>query len=61
MKIKRDPESMPTFKKFIGWWIDKHYLQHPEERIVMMFDMTGTGLANVVSDLPVWIFRQIHF
>ena len=48
-KIKKDPEKAPTFKKFIGWWIDKHYLQHPDEKIVMMFDMTDAGLTNVVS------------
>ncbi len=50
--IKKDPEKMPMFKKFIGWWIDKHYLLHPDEKIVMMFDMTDAGLANVVSTSP---------
>ncbi len=49
--IKKDPTKALVVRKFIGWWIDKHYLQHPDEKIVMMFDMTDAGLSNVVSRL----------
>ncbi len=49
-KNKKDPERLPTLKRFVAWWIDKHYLKHPDEKIVMMFDMTDAGFANVVSN-----------
>ena len=50
-KNRKDPEKLPLVKKFVAWWIDKHWLKHPEEKIVAVFDMTDAGFGNVVRYL----------
>lgn len=51
-KNKKDPEKQQLMKQFIAWWIDKHYLSCPRDSMVVLFDMTDAGFANVVSILP---------
>lgn len=48
-KNKKDPSNIDSVKKFIAWWIDKTYKKTPENSIVVLFDMTGAGLSNMVS------------
>ena len=47
-KSKKDAEKAQMVKQFIAWWIDKHFLNHPEERLVVLFDMSEAGLSNMV-------------
>ena len=50
-KNKKDPERLTLVKKFIAWWIDKHYLKNPDQRIVVLFDMTDAGFSNIDIEL----------
>ena len=36
-------------KQFVAYLLEVHYRQDPDERIVVLFDMQGAGLPNVVS------------
>ena len=48
---KKDSERVHLNYQFIAWWLEKHQKKHPEEQIVVLFDMTDAGLSNVDIDL----------
>ena len=45
---KKDPDRLFQQKQFIAWWIDKHWQKSPDEPIVVLFDMQGAGISNMV-------------
>lgn len=46
----KTPEEFAVAKKFVIWHFEKHYREKAgDERVVIMYDMEGAGLANVVS------------
>ena len=47
-KCKKDPENQMLIKKFIAWNIEKENRKAPDKPIVVLFDMTGAGISNMV-------------
>ncbi|ELU15569.1 hypothetical protein CAPTEDRAFT_76081, partial [Capitella teleta] len=50
-KSKKDPDKLLTVKKYVAWWLDKHFLKHPGVKIVPLFDMTDAGIGNMDIEL----------
>lgn len=48
---RRDPAIVPIVKNFVAYLIDLEHRRDPGQQIVMLFDMTGAGLANFDTDL----------
>lgn len=64
--LKRGQEDNEAIKRFITYHFEQHIREHPGERIVLLFDMTGAGvshLVNLFSNLSFMItwFRIIHW
>ncbi|CAH1778157.1 unnamed protein product [Owenia fusiformis] len=49
--VKKDPQMLPTAKKFLAYWMDKHHRQTPDVQVVVLMDMTDAGLSNMDLDL----------
>lgn len=47
-KHKKDPNTLPLIKKFFGFCFETAYNERPEDELVMLFDMTNTGISNLV-------------
>lgn len=47
-KHKKDPNTLPLIKKFFGFCFETAYNESPEDELVMLFDMTNTGISNLV-------------
>ena len=47
-KNKKDSTNAMKSKQFIAWWIEKAFSRNSDQPIVVLFDMTGCGLTNVV-------------
>ena len=46
----KTPEEIEMAKKFMVWHFEKHYRERAGvERVVVLFDMEGAGVANVVG------------
>jgi hypothetical protein len=45
-KGKDDKEAV---KRFITYNFEQHHRQHPGQKIVILFDMSGAGISNLVS------------
>ena len=58
-KHKKDPEKIHQQKQFIAWWIDKHFQKSPDEPIVVLFDMQGAGISNMVGDWALFFISYI--
>lgn len=50
-KYKKDQFKLLAVQQLLAWYIDKEFLKHPTQRIVVLLDMTDTGLSNVDIDL----------
>jgi len=48
-KYKKDQFKLLAVQQLLAWYIDKEFLKHPTQRIVVLLDMTDTGLSNVVK------------
>ena len=59
-KVQKDAEKLPMVKKFVAWWIEKHCSKHPSERIVVLFDMTDAGFANMVGNSSSFVPLLLH-
>lgn len=46
--MKKDPKKADLVKKFVAYWIMKHYKLYPLSKVVCLMDMTDTGIANMV-------------
>ena len=46
---KKDPQILPMIKRFFAFHLETHYRQDPDEPIVLLFDLCGAGLSNLVS------------
>lgn len=51
---KGDSQYLHTVKRFFAWHIEKVFREKPGEPVVMLFDMYGAGLGNLVS----WLFVE---
>lgn len=47
-KHKKDPNTLPLIKKFFGFCFETAYNESPEDELVLLFDMTNTGISNLV-------------
>ncbi|KAK2182135.1 hypothetical protein NP493_365g01000 [Ridgeia piscesae] len=50
-RCKKDAEKHRLQKQYIAWIFEKHFLRHPDERVVVCFDMTGAGITNMDVEL----------
>ena len=46
---KKDPQILPIVKRFVAYHLETHYRQDPDDPIVVMFDLAGAGVSNIVS------------
>ncbi|KAL3880965.1 hypothetical protein ACJMK2_033166 [Sinanodonta woodiana] len=54
LKVKehrKDPQTQPIIKRFFAFHLETFYRHNPEEQLVIFFDMTDTGLANLDMEL----------
>ncbi|CAD5122150.1 DgyrCDS10598 [Dimorphilus gyrociliatus] len=47
--MKKDPKKTELVKKFVAYWIMKHYKLYPTRKVVCLMDMTNTGISNMVD------------
>ena len=45
----KDNKIIFISKQFIAYLLEEHYRDHGDDQIVVLFDMQGAGLSNVVS------------
>lgn len=50
-KHKKDPNTLPLIKKFFGFCFETAYNESPEDELVLLFDMTNTGISNLVISM----------
>lgn len=50
-RMKKDQKKTDLVKKFVAYWIMKHYKLYPLSKVVCLMDMTDTGIANMDLDL----------
>ncbi|XP_060557960.1 motile sperm domain-containing protein 2-like isoform X2 [Ruditapes philippinarum] len=43
----KDPQLLPTIKKWFAYHLEKQYLKDPESSIVLLFDLDGAGMAQI--------------
>ena len=63
-KHKRDHGYTEMVKKHFAWLLEKQFAKQPEQRIVVLIDMTGAGLSNVVGEfvlLIIFYFINVAF
>ncbi|XP_061164745.1 motile sperm domain-containing protein 2-like [Saccostrea echinata] len=48
---KKDPNMLPMIKKYFAYCFETTYNESPEDEIVMLFDMTNTGLSNLDMEM----------
>jgi hypothetical protein len=46
----KDPQLLPTIKKWFAYHLEKQYQKDPESSIVLLFDLDGAGMAQIVSE-----------
>ena len=46
---KKDANMLPMIKKFFAYCFETAYNERPEDELVMLFDMTNTGISNLVN------------
>ncbi|KAK3602325.1 hypothetical protein CHS0354_007119 [Potamilus streckersoni] len=54
LKVKehrKDPQTQPVIKRFFAFHLETFYRHNPEEKLVILFDMTETGLSNLDMEL----------
>ncbi|XP_011422421.3 motile sperm domain-containing protein 2 [Magallana gigas] len=50
-KHKKDPNTLPLIKKFFGFCFETAYNESPEDELVLLFDMTNTGISNLDMEM----------
>ena len=55
---KKDAAIARTVKRFLAYLMETHYRKYPDESIVVVFDMAGAGLSNVVGPFYVYNFTS---
>lgn len=45
----KDPQLLPTIKKYVAYLLEGYMENNPGEKIVVLFDLVGAGLAHLVS------------
>lgn len=59
-KFNKGQEDNEAVKRFITYNFEEHVRAHPGQRIVILFDMTETGLSHLVS-LSFVLFSYLTF
>ena len=52
MDVKKNvpqPDEVVLLKKYVAWHFDQHAKKNPEQMCVVLLDMTGASVANLVS------------
>ena len=52
-KHKRDSSQLQMAKQFVAWTMDRHFRATPDQRVVVLYDMTQAGRANIVGGATV--------
>lgn len=47
-KHRKDANLLPMIKKYFAYCFETAYNERPEDEIVLLFDMTNTGISNLV-------------
>ncbi len=45
-------------KKYVAWHFDKHCRENPEQSCVVLMDMAGAGISNIVR--AIWILLNFN-
>ena len=45
---KRDAQLLPLVKQFLGYHLEMAYNEDPEQEIVLLLDLQGAGMSNLV-------------
>ncbi|XP_078324261.1 motile sperm domain-containing protein 2-like isoform X2 [Crassostrea virginica] len=48
---KKDANMLPMIKKFFAYCFETAYNERPEDELVMLFDMTNTGISNLDMEM----------
>ena len=48
-KLDKSNDDKEAVKRFLTYTFEEHLRQQPGQKIVIVFDMTDTGLSHVVS------------
>lgn len=55
---KKDPQLLPIEKRFFAYMLETHYIQDPDDPIVLLFDLSGTGLSHLDMDFIKFIINS---
>ncbi|CAF3610991.1 unnamed protein product [Rotaria sordida] len=58
--FKKGQEDNETVKRFITYNFERHIRRHPGEKIVILFDLSETGLRNLDLDLVKFIISSVQ-
>lgn len=48
-KHRKDPQNIVINKQGFAFVLEEYIAQHPGEQIVVLFDLSGAGLAQLVN------------
>ncbi|XP_055958889.1 motile sperm domain-containing protein 2 [Patella vulgata] len=58
---KKDVHVLPSIKKFFAYAVEQAFLEDSTNRIVVMFDMSETGLANLDMELIKYVITCFKY
>ncbi|CAF0887368.1 unnamed protein product [Adineta ricciae] len=61
-KLDKSKDDKEAVKRFLTYTFEEHLRQHPEQKIVLVFDMSETGLSHMDYELVKFIIASAqHF
>lgn len=55
----KDAKTIVDKKKYVAFWLERYAKKEPGMPLTVVFDMTESGLSNIVS--PWWCYYFFYF